>query len=228
MNARSIFFLVVLFFTFKINAAPDLRPLSPDLSTIQNDLSLILQKAKLENKIDFTYFTSETNYSEVQCTNEKIIINVYGNTSWSQTFYMTLQRIGFYFPHPRIQISPRLNEITRFCKQKFYWKPALKYAGFHFHTLHGSEWVHGFLMGQTPIANDTVRWLARNQQNIFDFVLLQDDLENIIQNTKEPLALAKKFGIHAGVVMGMALNQQRIYKLIPLYAIFSDWLSLHF
>ncbi len=54
------------------------------------------------------------------------------------------------------------------------------------------------------------------------------DEEQIFKNLKEPLALAKQFGIHAGVVMGMALNQQRILKLIPIHAIFFDGLSLRY
>jgi len=221
-------FCAVIYFSLFAHGLENLRSLVPEKSVLQNDLNLILKMAKLENKIEFNYIPSANNFSEVICLKEKVMLQIQGNESWGQVFYMTLQRLGFYFPHPRMQLSPRWSDIRKHCDKKFQWKPAVPYAGFHFHTLHGNEWVHGFLMGEQKIAEDTIRWLARNQQNIFDFCLLRMDEEQIFKNLKEPLALAKQFGIHAGVVMGMALNQQRILKLIPIHAIFFDGLSLRY
>jgi hypothetical protein len=102
----------------------------------------------------------------------------------------------------------------------------MKYHGFHLHTLHPSEWVHGFLLGKTEIAMDTIRWFARNQQNIFDLSLLRQADSTIFKNLREPFALAKKFGIHSGIAFGAALHQQNSFKLISLPRTFSDRLSI--
>lgn len=81
-------------------------------------------------------------------------------------------------------------------------------------------------MGKTQIALDTVRWFARNQQNIFDLSLLRMDDDEIFKNLKEPFALARSLGIHTGITAGMAFHQQKSYKFIPLYATFFDGWSL--
>jgi hypothetical protein len=130
---------------------------------------------------------------------------------------MGLQRLGFLFPHPMMQVTPEWTEIRSQCGKTFNWKPLIRYSGFHLHTLHPSEWVHGFLMGKTEIALNTVRWLARNQQNIFDLSLLDMNEAEMFRNLQAPFALAKSFGIHAGVTAGMAFHQQNSYKLISLF-----------
>ncbi len=207
---------------------PPLRKLVPDESVIRADLDQILSKARLQGEIEFSYMTGQKNQSRVICSKDKVHLEVEGNERWGQTFYMTLQRLGFFFPHPRIQISPTKEQLRNQCGKSFEWRPALPYYGFHLHTLHPSEWMEGFVMGKTPIALDLVKWLARNQQNIFDFSLLKMDNETIFKNVKAPFELAKKMGIHAGLTMGMAFHQQKSYKLIPLFATFFDSMSLSY
>ncbi len=71
-----------------------------------------------------------------------------------------------------------------------------------------------------------IRWLARNQQNIFDLFLLRQKERTIFKNIRGPFALAKQFGIHAGVTFGAALHQQNGFKLVSILGTFSDYLSL--
>lgn len=201
---------------------PSLRHLDPDENLIRQDLGLILEKANLSGSVTFSVEKAQTNSVTVSCSGEKIHLRASGTERWSQALYMGLQRLGFLFPHPRIQISPTKDRMLKECGKTFRWRPALKYAGYHFHTLHPNEWVHGFLMGDEAIANDTVRWLARNQQNIFDLVLLRQKRSDIWRRLRGPFALAKRFGIHAGVTAGFSMQQQNIFKLIGLAETFSE------
>jgi hypothetical protein len=223
--------LLIAIALFSLNYAhskiPDLRPLFPQEETVRDDLQKILTKADLLGVVDLNLEKSlSENTVRVSCEKNKVQLNVRGGERWAQTFYMGLQKLGFLFPHPRLQVSPDLKQMKKKCGKTFEFRPALKYAGFHFHTLHPNEWVHGFLMGDTEIAMDTVRWLARNQQNIFDLVLLKQNKITIWKNLREPFALAKKFGIHAGVTAGFSMQQQNIYKFISLLGTFSDRISM--
>ncbi len=221
---------VFLFFIHSFSsfaAIPDLRPLSPELKTVEEDFAEILRTARLADSITLDYRTGSENRADITCGPENVVIHVTGDHQWSQTFYMALTRIGFLFPHPRTQISPSFDKVRSHCGESYTWKPALKYHGFHLHTLHPSEWVQGFLMGKTDIAMDTIRWFARNQQNIFDLSLLRQADQKIFSGLREPFALAKKFGIHAGIAFGAALHQQNSFKLISLPRTFSDRLSIN-
>jgi hypothetical protein len=221
--------IVILFFLFPfaVFAISDLRKLSPDEEVIQEDFARILSEAKLAEKITLAYIPGTENKAKVVCNApERITIEVSGDHQWGQTFYMSLTRIGFLFPHPRIQISPSFNDVRSHCGETFTWRPAMKYHGFHLHTLHPNEWVHGFLLGKTQIALETVRWFARNQQNIFDLSLLRQKDSTIFGNLREPFRLAKGFGIHAGIAFGAALHQQNSFKLVSLQNTFSDNLSV--
>ena len=204
----------------------DLRTLSPEAATVQEDFERILKEAGLSDSITLNYSVGSENLAHILCEENSVSINVSGDHQWSQAFYMSLTRLGFLFPHPRIQVSPTYEQVRSHCGQKFVWNPALKYHGFHLHTLHPSEWVQGFLLGKTDIALDTVRWFARNQQNIFDLSLLRQADSTIFNNLRAPFALARKFGIHAGIAFGAALHQQNSFKLISLSRTFSDRLSI--
>lgn len=223
---KQLIALCLLSFAFSSFAFPDLRPLSPDADVIRDDFSRILKEANLSDQLTLDYKTGTENRATVVCDQEQVRIEVSGDHQWGQTFYMALTRLGFLFPHPRVQVSPTYDEVRAHCGESFTWKPALKYHGFHLHTLHPSEWVQGFLLGKTDIALDAVRWFARNQQNIFDLSLLRQADNTIFTNLKAPFALARSFGIHAGIAFGAALHQQNSFKLIPLLYTMSDRLSV--
>lgn len=224
---KKLIFFLALSLTFSTYASiPDLRPLAPELKTVQEDFEMILSEGKLSDELHLDYNAGSENRAHIDCNETRVTITVNGDHQWSQTFYMALTRLGFLFPHPRVQISPTLDQVRSHCGETYAWNPAMKYHGFHLHTLHPSEWVHGFLLGKTAIAVDTIRWFARNQQNIFDLSLLRQADSTIFKNLRAPFALAKSFGIHSGIAFGAALHQQNSFKLISLPRTFSDTLSI--
>src|SRR5690606_10082061 len=77
------------------------------------------------------------------------------------------------------------------------------------------EWVKGFLEGVGTIAEDTVRWLARNRQNAIDLNLLKKNWVAQAASVNEAFLLAKDFGIIRGVSNGAALRQQNSWSMIP-------------
>lgn len=218
---RKLFWLWI-FLSLEVNSAV-LRDLTAQEEIIKTDLSLILEKANIKFPITFERSLNPVNSVKVSCEKNKIHLEIQADDNWGQVFYYGLQKLGFLFPHPRWQISPSREELKNACGKTFLWKPALKYHGFHLHTLHPNEWVHGFLLGKTGIANDMIRWLARNQQNLIDLSILQIPEEKIFKNLKVPFALAKKMGIHTGVVVGFTFHQQNQYKLMGLWSsLFED------
>ena len=104
---------------------------------------------------------------------------------WAATAYYGLQKIGFLFPHPRIQVSPTEKQIQAAVGKKYTWHPRFLFRGFHFHTMHPSEWLQGFLMGKKEIGRESIRWLARNGQNVGQVVLLEQDMKSLSANLGE-------------------------------------------
>lgn len=192
--------------------------------TVDQDLKLILKNADLSpNLISFDVSEvlkdADENIVEIYCpiNSNKIQLNIKSKPEeWASTFYYGLQRLGFYFPHPRKQISPNIENLFNKCGMSFAWNPTFKYRGFHLHTMHPNEWVHGFLMDKKKISTDLVRWLARNGQNIFDVSLLKIPLKKLVTSLTPAAELADDFGIQVGYSLSFALNQQNSYKLIPL------------
>lgn len=217
-------------------AVPPMRKLEPSIEALREDLVLILAKAHLAGRIEIevtstpkasdSFSGTPLNVARVTCANDKMKVSVRAGEDAGQTIYLALRKAGFLFPHPRMQISPSWKQASRVCGRSFEWKPVLRYAGFHFHTLHANEWVQGFLAGDEEIAFDTVRWLARNQQNVFDLSLLDFDSELLFSRLKKPFALAKSLGIHTGVAFGLAFGQQSSFKLIDWIATFFDGWSV--
>ncbi len=194
-------------------------PRVADLQQVNHDLKQILKEADLAN--DFisykVTFNQQNNNGSIICRNDKVIIEVNAQKhEWSATAYQGLQEVGFLFPHPRMQISPNKQEVLEKCDTKYTWEPSFKHRGFHLHTLHSNEWVHGFLMEKPIIAFQLVRWLARNGQNVFDLNLLRDELSDIARRLKAPFELAQSLGINVGVSIGAALQQQNSFKLVSL------------
>jgi hypothetical protein len=205
-----------------------LRPMKASVMQVRDDVDRILNQAEM----DLDFITFDKKYSidngvKVTCKDEKVKLEVRAvDSEWASVLYYGLHKLGFLFPHPRIQINPTKKEILKHCNKKYYWRPAFQYRGLHLHTMHPSEWVHGFLMGETQIAVDTIRWLARNQQNVVDVSLLEQDEETIFKNLKTPFELAKNLGIHTGIGVGASLMQQNSYRLISSWRTFFDGASL--
>lgn len=187
--------------------------------TIRDDLSRILKVAGLpESAVDFKFVGNGKSEIKLVCQGDIHTLFIQSPPEErTSAFYKGLRELGFLFPHPLKQISPDLEGINRHCNKTWSWRPALKYRGFHLHTLHPSEWISAFYQNKPEVADKTVRWLARNQQNIFDLSLLRVPLSELKSQMRPHFELARKFQIYTGVSLGIALHQQNSYKLLSLW-----------
>lgn len=216
--------LIAMTLGFCCAAHAELIPHEAKLDALQEDLQLILKEAGFAlTAIDFERETfgkkeSKRNLVIIECRERGVHLKVNAqNQEWASTFYFGLQKLGFLFPHPRIQVSPKWEQIRWQCGRTYEWKPRLNYRGFHLHTQHPSEWVNGFLMGNRSIADSMIRWLARNGQNVVNLVLLRTiERRNLEMNLKEPFALAKSLGILTGINVSFNMQQQKSFKLIDI------------
>jgi hypothetical protein len=210
-------FILLLLLVSVSSYAGEVRRYSGTDEVIQADIELVLKKAGwTEGKVTFTNKLSDKNSVEISCHNGRIYLDTESVPHEKvSTIYHGLFKLGFLFPHPRMQISPTENEALSKCGKTFVWRPAFKYRGFHLHTLHPNEWVKGFLQGDKAIALDTVRWNARNRQNVIQLTLLRPGFSSELKYLKEPFALAKALGITRGVSNGAALQQQNHWAFIP-------------
>jgi hypothetical protein len=190
------------------------------VEALQIDLTKILQKASLRRgsiKLQVEDSLKE-NSVQIQCVHGNFELHVRAIPGErAATFYKGLRQLGFLFPHPRVQISPTLEQMRRACGQTYLWKPTLRMRGLHLHTLHPSEWVHGFFLDSPRVAEEMVRWLARNGQNVLDLSLLRIPLPILKEKVSPHFKLAQSFEIHTGVSIGTATQQQKTYKLLNLF-----------
>lgn len=217
---RSILLIFGLL-SFQAFSKTEMTSLKFDETTVRDDFRLILKEAGLPDAIDVRF--EETESIKLQCKSKPTLIVGSSSSERTSAFYKALREIGFLFPYPSKQISPTLQEIKKKCGSSWVWKPALKYRGFHLHTLHPNEWVGAFYQNHPHIAEQTVRWMARNQQNIFDLSLLDVPLSEIKRLMRPHFELAQKFQIYTGVSLGIALNQQNSYKLLSLWDSYFGW-----
>jgi len=220
--------LLLLFTLSTFSFARDLKMLSAKRSAIEQELHAITKEAGLPKTITFLHLPNRmTNKVFIKCGKTVHLEIKATEREWGATFYYGLQKLGFYFPHPRMQISPTKERIRKYCGETFEFKPAFKYRGMHLHTLHPSEWVSGFLMGKEDIAIDTIKWIARNSQNLVDLSLLDQSQAKMIKGLDLPFRLARNLGVHTGITMGFALNQQNSFKLTNIFNQFFDSLSVN-
>lgn len=208
-------------------ASANLTALRADASVLRSDLALIeaeglLKKGTLQL---LELAPGESNQVKVSCKGASLEFRVRATPGEeSATLYKGLREAGFLFPHPRWQITPSETQRRRACGKTFGWNPTLKYRGFHLHTLHPNEWVHGFFMYKPRIAEDTVRWIARNGQNLIDMNLVRSvPFEELRDQIAPAYRLANQFGIYTGVSLGLAFTQQKSYKLINLWQAFTGF-----
>jgi hypothetical protein len=216
-----VFFLALAFFGLAhASVATPLRLNDVKESVVRDDLKRILKEAKLpEDLITVTWSTGPDDFVAFECSGKSVNLKVTSSPEEkSATFYRGLRGLGFLFPHPRWQISPTETDIKRHCGHVVNWKPALIYRGLHLHTLHPNEWVRGFFMDRPEVALETVRWSARNSLNILDISLLRrPSLEELSKKFAPAFQLARDMGVHTGVSLGVALQQQKSYKLLNLF-----------
>lgn len=224
----AILLLIFLFLSFPSWAAiksANLRPLTLDSVALEKDLGLIEQVAKFPpGTLKVSVLEAPDMKVRIICEKKKYHLKVSAPVGEkASTLYKGLREIGFFFPHPVRQISPTLASLKSHCGREIKWKPALRYRGFHLHTLHPLEWVHGFFMNKPHISEALVRWLARNGQNLLDLNLLDVPLSEIKRQFAAPFALARSLEVHTGVSFGIALNQQNSFKILSIWDSYFGW-----
>lgn len=226
---RSILFICSLFLSlgaFATSFPAPMKPLAFNQGVVHEDFLKIIDVAGFpQNSIDFK-FVDDGSLSKFMCNNGQMTLYISSKENErTSAFYKGLREIGFLFPHPLRQISPKLETVKTLCGRTWEWKPTIKYRGFHLHTLHPNEWIAGFFQNKADVADATIRWMARNQQNIFDLALIQMPLEIISAEMGPHFRLAQALQIYTGVSLGIALNQQNSYKLLSLWDSYFGWSS---
>lgn len=185
---------------------------------VRKDLDRILHEANIPlNRIHFVRTKSSSKKPEVSivCNKSQIVLSVSASdTHWGETFYYGLQKLGFLFPHPKIQVSPKNKDLKKHCGKKYIWQPRFEYRGFHLHTQHPNEWVAGFLSGEKEIARETLRWHARNGQNIVQVLILDQPLKKIKNNIQDLILYSQSLGVSFGVDVSFNMVQQKAYRLV--------------
>ena len=131
------------------------------------------------------------------------------------------EKLGFKFYHPRRTIIPSHKDWP--IQHVFRWHatPRFDKKGFHIHTLHPTEIAEQLnnpeMPGSLSDVKEYIDWLARNQQNIFQFYLLRDvDRARWIEQSKEMVAYAHKRGIMIGVEVSLSCLQQKAFQALRL------------
>lgn len=215
---------VLLFLSF---FAQGMTELVPTREVLKEELKNVLREGKLAEDLvtlDFSYYP-EGETVKVTCRNNRFQLVMKSRWEPMAVMMKGLREMGFLFPHPMWQVTPTLERMKKACGKTYAWKPALRYRGSHLHTLHPSEWVHAFLQpkGNPEVAMKTVRWLARNQQNLLDLSLLRVPLKRIRRQIGPAYAYARTLGIYTGVSLGIALQQQKSYKLLSVFQSIFGW-----
>jgi hypothetical protein len=222
------FALVCLFLALPARAdrfsRADLIPRQASLDAVRADLASILSEAHAPAgsiRVDRVPWSGGATQAFIRCGTPGVLaVEVTAtDAEWAPTFYHALRKLGFLFPHPRMQLSPN-GDLSSYCGRSFTWLPRVAFRGFHLHTEHPNEWVHGFLEGDRAIAEALVRWLARNGQNALEVVLLGTvGVDKLRASLAPAFQLAQNLGVTVGPSVSFALAQQKSYRLLdPLAA----------
>lgn len=199
----------------------------PGADNVSNDLQSLIQKVESKTEVEIKWApNAKSNTSQMQCSENRIVFSVNSKQEEaSSTVYYHLRKIGFLFPHPRIEILPPLKDLRSFCGSTVEWSPRLKNRGFHLHTQHPSEFLAGFMMGDSKIALDYIKWMARNLQNSLQICLIQLKLKES-DHLRTQITVARSWGIRTGLAVSFASLQQRSHKLISVMASLSMKMGL--
>lgn len=136
----------------------------------------------------------------------------------SNGLYGLLQEVlGFAFYHPRETHVPDLRQWPEPAFAQWRAEPRFEKKGFHLHTQHPLELTEALMMlddASWPRVKEYIDWLARNQQNYFEYNLL----EGIHRATWPGLAARMVDYLHSrGIIAGLDLSlhmmQQKSFML---------------
>jgi len=134
------------------------------------------------------------------------------------------EKLGFQFYHPREMLVPHFDEWL--LPADFHWsaKPRFHKMGFHLHTVHPLELTEDLMnpsaAGARSRMKEYIDWLARNQQNYFEFNLLESvHLKSWVHD----IAPVVEYGHQRGIIMGLDISLHMIQqKVFMLYRNFPD------
>ena len=128
------------------------------------------------------------------------------------------EKLGFRFYHPKQTFIPEIKNWP--LTEHFEWKVKARFnkRGFHLHTMHPIELTEALLNvkfenGLEEI-KEYINWLARNQQNYFEFNLLESiERKKWIPYIKQAVDYGKSRGIIMGVDVSLHMIQQKAFML---------------
>ena len=138
----------------------------------------------------------------------------------AHALYALLQeKLGFFFVHPRETVIPCLDRWPAESEHTFTGIPKFDKKGFHLHTQHPTELTEALHDPQTPDGQAMIReyilWLARNQQNFFEFCLLETvNLSTWIPYAQDFVEYAHDRGVLCSVDLSLHMIQQHAFKLV--------------
>lgn len=176
------------------------------------------QPSRFEKQVDFPYLQYPIHdYTWTSKKTADNIVLTLKSTSFqgiSCGLYGLLQeQLGFLFYHPKETILPNLTKWP--LPDSFEWKAIARFdkKGFHLHTQHPLELTEALMDPEYPnglqLVKDYLDWLARNQQNYFEFNLLEG-----INLNRWPLYARQfvEYGQSRGIIMGVDLSLHMIQQ----------------
>jgi hypothetical protein len=128
------------------------------------------------------------------------------------------EKLGFQFYHPKQTFIPEIKNWP--LSEHFEWKVDARFnkRGFHLHTMHPIELTEALLNIKFQNGLEEIKtyidWLARNQQNYFEFNLLESiNRKKWIPYIKEAVDYGKSRGIIMGVDISLHMVQQKAFML---------------
>ncbi len=128
------------------------------------------------------------------------------------------EKLGFQFYHPREMIVPHWEQWP--LPSEFKWTATARFhkMGFHLHTQHPLELTEDLMSPYTDAAKNRIKeyidWLARNQQNYFEFNLLESiHLPSWVEHYKPVIEYGHQRGIIMGVDLSLHMIQQKAFML---------------
>jgi hypothetical protein len=128
------------------------------------------------------------------------------------------EKLGFQFYHPKQTFIPEIKNWP--LSEHFEWKVNARFnkRGFHLHTMHPIELTEALLNVKYQNGLEEIKtyidWLARNQQNYFEFNLLESiNRKKWIPYIKEAVDYGKSRGIIMGVDISLHMVQQKAFVL---------------
>lgn len=190
----------------------------PDL-----DVQAAAPKSTLAQTVTYPYLDypehSYTWVSERKGKQIHLMLSTQSIQGISYGLYGLLQeQLWFAFYHPKASAYPDLRYWP--LTENFTWtaRPRFDKKGFHLHTMHPLELTEALLDPSTPdgvaLIKEYINWLARNQQNYFEFNLLEtENLAAWVQYIKPAVEYAQSRGILVGVDLSLHMTQQKAFML---------------